>query len=815
MLWQARNEWDEIRSVSRRPPKFTEFIKSVVLEVNVAVQQQDLSFRIRVPESIPPSLALERDAGIKYELVATVLARGKKTLLQRETTQTVTTSCQIIIDKHELHSAWPMYSRPASMSKMLDGYTLTVNRAWQAYGPGDRISVQTFVKNDTPQVNHVRFYQFSLRELVTDIVEQRIPITMASPVHPGVEATAELSLLVPVNQTTTTVSFANRIEVEFEIHVRVVLATGMPLFLDLLITMSNWTRTQSIQAVRQIGPAGTLSNPGGVPNPVAILPAWFEQYSMGSPLQSNPQPPMGWPSKSGAEPTYLDSWQWTAGSPYNGITPFSSGDLMGDWAAKKLSIEGTTSSFPQPHSVYGHEFSPMLGGSIHPSVTSASGFTSQASLWRRQLNIPPLPPAKIGQSASGISGAPARLSKWLGATEGGPPRQQQEFFEAARLWPEGFQWVATHEADDSASLALQEKASFASPISPPVFKGSTSYQSPAHRDTSPPPPPFTYTSSSPPAGEWPSAAEEKEQARRFREAQEAAERSQRFSSILAPPTPIWPSANGPHVWTPESPNNPDPGASTLGIPARMALYQSPIESVLQPTMGTGPANGGPGYHPYTADDKEVLIYKRAMELANRTQADAFGNESAVQHKALSPSGPSGPSGRPIAPILPPKLTRDLSPNRERNACVDPTPPSPSPPGMRPLDAREEKERMRQMYGAQDTVAWRLGGATLNEAPIVPPPHGPLNGSSKPDCRIHESPPSPPAASNSQPLAATQEKAMLQARYAAENAAQSRLGTPPLPPPTRSGNAWSRRPLPTPQVDLHQPSSRPDLALSGR
>ncbi|KAG8912236.1 hypothetical protein FRC01_005205 [Tulasnella sp. 417] len=52
-LWQAKNKWDEIRS-------------------------KDLPFQIPVPESIPPSLALERDAGIKYELVATVLTKGEK-----------------------------------------------------------------------------------------------------------------------------------------------------------------------------------------------------------------------------------------------------------------------------------------------------------------------------------------------------------------------------------------------------------------------------------------------------------------------------------------------------------------------------------------------------------------------------------------------------------------------------------------------------------------------------------------------------------------------------------------------------------------
>ncbi|KAG8896383.1 hypothetical protein FRC01_011847, partial [Tulasnella sp. 417] len=346
-LWQARNEWDEIRS-------------------------QDLSFQIRVPESIPPSLALERRAGIKYELVATMLTKSKKGILKRESTQNVTASCQIVIDKHELHSAWPMYARPESSSKMLDGYTLTVNRTHQAYGPGDRIAVQTLVKNDTPQVNQVRYYEFSLREYVMykpagnqngtrkmmtqpqtrtrAIVEQRIPVAMASALHPGMRAKAELSSQVPFNQRTTTVSFANRIEVQFEIHIRAVLATGLELFLDLPITMSNWTRAQSIDVVRRIGPAGTLSNPGGVPGPVTTRPAWFEQHPMASPPQGDPQPAVGgWPPNGGVDPDFFNSRPVTFGTPPNGMAPSPSGRFRaGSWAIGSLPMAATMSGLQQP-----------------------------------------------------------------------------------------------------------------------------------------------------------------------------------------------------------------------------------------------------------------------------------------------------------------------------------------------------------------------------------------------------------------------------------------------------------------------------------
>lgn len=115
---------------------------------------------------------------------------------------------------------------------MLDGYTLTVDRTLHAYGPGDRIVVQALVKNNTLQTNQVRYYELSLREHVMykpaqnqnrikkmvaqvhtksrAIVVQRIPTTMPSALHLGMQAKEELSVHVPFSQTTKTVSFARR-----------------------------------------------------------------------------------------------------------------------------------------------------------------------------------------------------------------------------------------------------------------------------------------------------------------------------------------------------------------------------------------------------------------------------------------------------------------------------------------------------------------------------------------------------------------------------------------------------------------------------
>ncbi|VDC02458.1 unnamed protein product [Peniophora sp. CBMAI 1063] len=52
VLWQASEEWG-------------------------VLQSQDIPFTIRIPEAIPLSLSLEKNAGIKYKLVGQVCIQGK------------------------------------------------------------------------------------------------------------------------------------------------------------------------------------------------------------------------------------------------------------------------------------------------------------------------------------------------------------------------------------------------------------------------------------------------------------------------------------------------------------------------------------------------------------------------------------------------------------------------------------------------------------------------------------------------------------------------------------------------------------------
>lgn len=71
-VWQAKEEWatlENVRSI---------ITKSCIASCFMPHLQQDFPFNIRIPESIPPSLLLEKGSGIQYELVASVCIKGKK-----------------------------------------------------------------------------------------------------------------------------------------------------------------------------------------------------------------------------------------------------------------------------------------------------------------------------------------------------------------------------------------------------------------------------------------------------------------------------------------------------------------------------------------------------------------------------------------------------------------------------------------------------------------------------------------------------------------------------------------------------------------
>ncbi|KAI1794712.1 hypothetical protein LXA43DRAFT_119499 [Ganoderma leucocontextum] len=239
----------------------------------------DFPFFIRIPESIPPTIALEKGAGVKYELIASVCVQGKKGFLRRDKPTVTATASTIIIDKHELHSTWPIYSQPETRTHPQDGVTLIVERSHTCYGPGDRVVVIATVKSDTLHTVLLRGFEFMLRETtifraaphtqgkkgspqvkVSSIGEQKVPVNAT--LYGGTQHKAELSITVPAHHTSATINAARHIDINYVLTVKALLNTGQPVIMDLPVMISNWPRAVSAEAMRRIGHAFNVSVPG-------------------------------------------------------------------------------------------------------------------------------------------------------------------------------------------------------------------------------------------------------------------------------------------------------------------------------------------------------------------------------------------------------------------------------------------------------------------------------------------------------------------------------------------------------------------------
>ncbi|KAI0093987.1 hypothetical protein BDY19DRAFT_881509, partial [Irpex rosettiformis] len=224
-----------------------------------SLETQDFPFYIRIPESIPPSIALEKGAGVKYELIATLCIKGKKGFFRRDKHVVLSTSAPIIIDKHELHSTWPVYAQPETRNLAQDGITLVVERTHTCYGPGDRVTVNATVRSDTTQTVILRGFEFALRETMVFraggqasgkksapqvrmnvIGEQKVPVNAT--LYGGALHKAELAVLVPERHTTTTLNAARHIDITYVLTVKALLSSGQPIMIDLPVIISNWPK---------------------------------------------------------------------------------------------------------------------------------------------------------------------------------------------------------------------------------------------------------------------------------------------------------------------------------------------------------------------------------------------------------------------------------------------------------------------------------------------------------------------------------------------------------------------------------------------
>ncbi|KAH8117396.1 hypothetical protein DFH11DRAFT_1851743 [Phellopilus nigrolimitatus] len=768
---------------------------------------QDFPFAIRIPESIPPSIALEKGAGIKYELNATLCMKGKKGWFFKKLDPTLSTSHPIIIDKHELHSTWPVYAQPESRHVVDELLMLTVDRTHTCYGPGDKVKVLATFRNDGIPAAALRAFEFLLKETVifragphvsgkkgapqvhvAPIGEQKVPVNKT--VYQGQQHRAELGCFIPQTHTTTTVSAARHIDIAYSINVKAVLATGKPLLMELPVTVSNWPRNMSIEAVRRIGPSPNLSliSPTAIsqrpaPNTTGVdRPSFQSQVSAALPTSYNTAPGRSGPFQ--IQPHQIN--ERVAHHP-GGLQSTANNSTTNQYGEKALGFRRNFDEFGFSASGAGSQTIQPTAHNGHVSGTQTDDFAGEG---------PRRPPVNTNASRR-LTLANAEMD----SEPDSPP-------------------VAASQPKKFIS-ALEEKRLLQSAMADsPGGSGSSTTAKPSNAAQAAP-----RSTSSQQRKAWPSAEEEKQ--RLFNSARQQAQKTQAIMGNYMSPMP----------------------SETLPAVSEPSKPESPPLTTPTPAPAPTPKKGTPWP---TAEEEKLRLFNEAQVAARRTQNQGLSeglSDGGSQSSGSPPAAKAQFNERQASGAGSSKITSaamQIRPTESKSAGAQlyqhamatmsrqpsaqasfrPTSP-PSPPASRPNGspnasrsrfptAEEEKAAMRYYEAKRAVDRHQMGGYEQESSSSVPAeepiaydalyPAGPsLNQTGSPQMAngsgnltsgaddrdtefLRTMTPPPPAsptphlASSSMDNSAFSEKERLRLKYAAEDAAAT---SPPSPRATLS------------------------------
>ncbi|KAJ7694127.1 hypothetical protein B0H17DRAFT_1330075 [Mycena rosella] len=686
------------------------------------LRSQDFPFSIRIPESIPPSIDLQNRAGINYELLATVCTKGKKGFLRKRKSVVVTTQADILIDKHELHSTWPVYCQPETRNIVQEGVTLIVERNSTCYGPGDRVALFATVKSDALHTVILRGFELTLKEStifragpytsgkksapqvrVLTISENKFPVNAT--LYGGTQHRTELNCSISPDHTTTTLNAARHIDITYTLSVKALMGTGTPLIMDLPVIVSNWQRAVSAEAIRRIGPAPSLSliptNPArrvedtqtqtfSGHNPVINRTAAANVYSTMPVSQPN-----GYLDRSSKLGT-VDEFGGYSSKPTHKPTPSrSSTDEAGGSTARP-------GAGRRPGSADRNRF----------TITNAEIPEDPASLRR-----PSEPVATVGTAP--------RTKAWPTAEE-----EKQRLYEEARAKVERTQAIAAGVIPPAAQATTPPRAAAS--------------QQPARTMTPP-------RAGAPQTNRWPTAEEEK--LRLFTEAQEAVKKTQGLEFYSGP------SRSGSYQASTHGRSNSDLANGSGSSQPTAVSAAAGGSSRTRSDSGQKVTPKVPQY--LTAEQEKAALrrYQEAREAVVRVQG--YITDEGADVKSASGSSPIAYDSLFPSPALPSGSSANAS-----NGKGDSPPPfeATSPD----LSRLSEKERLRRAYAAQDAAAALQNNKPVNDAPP------PFSGVS------------------SQGLS---EKEMLQRKFDAQDAEARRAAGAPRPPPRKVSNSSLGRPTP--------------------
>ena len=201
------------------------------------LQNADFPFRVMIPEGLPPSAKLDKQCEIAYELVTSLCVKTKKGLLRKESVSSIIQSTHpVVLEKHELHSLWPMYNCHDDHDITEDDVKLKVFRQRTGYGPGDQVNVRVVVLSNNVQPLKLKSISFSIKETVTfkgsnkfikggnadsKGASQRAEVitgkgrTLGKKIYRGDSQMYDLSATIPKSHSLMTIGTAKHVEVSY------------------------------------------------------------------------------------------------------------------------------------------------------------------------------------------------------------------------------------------------------------------------------------------------------------------------------------------------------------------------------------------------------------------------------------------------------------------------------------------------------------------------------------------------------------------------------------------------------------------------
>jgi hypothetical protein len=243
------------------------------------LEQADFKFWLPLPENIPPTVEFAKNTGVRYELVAALCYRQKGGVFKKESAPILKISEPLRILKHELHSAWPLYSVPdtRSVPGANGDVKMTVSRPSSAFGPTDRILLTGSLKSTRAKTFKFKGFECILHETLTTIPTPPNPASIKNkktkpPAQPvtkskvicsqkfpvdenmpnGAEKSSRMDMAIPADKLLVTVRNARLFNLTYELEVRAVCDSGIQ---DIKIgnikyVVGPFARSHAQQAVR-------------------------------------------------------------------------------------------------------------------------------------------------------------------------------------------------------------------------------------------------------------------------------------------------------------------------------------------------------------------------------------------------------------------------------------------------------------------------------------------------------------------------------------------------------------------------------------